>query len=159
MTLLFDYQLKCRHAFLIPECTNRLTFNECMQSQKPSQVLFPNDVSCLLMSMCLVRAWLPLLTQMFPISMKSHQCHQTTIATLHTKQSGVHFLLWCRQFRNGWYSFLVSLEKNLPGLFNALLLSFIKQELHSHITKEFDNRWVSTLTSNDWPQWQYILSK
>ena len=25
----------------------------------------------------------------------------------------IHFLLWCRQFRNGWYSFFVNLEKIL----------------------------------------------
>ena len=48
---------------------------------------------------------------MFPISLKSHRCHQTTIATLHAKWLGIHFLLWCKHIRNGWYSFFVNLKK------------------------------------------------
>ena len=30
----FDYQLKCKYVFLVPECTNRITSNEGMQPQQ-----------------------------------------------------------------------------------------------------------------------------
>ena len=48
---------------------------------------------------------------LFPISLKRHCCHQTTIATLHAKWLGFNFLLWCRHVRNGSYSFFVNLKK------------------------------------------------
>ena len=69
----------------------------------PSQISSPNDVPCLLMSMCHARAWLPNLAEMFPMSLKSHQCNHTTIATLHAKKSGIHFLLLYRQLGMDYY--------------------------------------------------------
>ena len=114
---------------------NALTESHPMKAcslNRPSQISSPNEVSCLLMSVCLVRAWLPHLAYMFPISLKNHQCHQTTIATLHAKQSDIYFLLLCRQLRMDDIHSL-SILKKIPGSFNTY--SFNKQELLSHITK------------------------
>ena len=99
---------------------------------RTSQILSPNDLPCLLMSMCLVGTCLPHLIYMFPCSLKSHQCHQLlymqnnrvsiSSCDVDTIQEWMIFILW-----QSW--------KKLPGLFDTLSLSSIKQELHPRITK------------------------
>ena len=110
------------NAGIFPSSLNALIESHPMKAcslNRPSQILSPNDILCLLMSMCLVRAWLPHLHRCFQY-LWSRQCHQTTIAILHAKYSGIHCILWCGQFRNGWYSFFVNLER----IFLAYLIHY-----------------------------------
>ena len=111
MTLAFDYNLRCRSVFLTPECTNRITSHEGMQSQQALTDLFSKwrtlfakvCVPCLsLASTSCIDA--SNLSEESSVSSDYHSYFPCKIV-------GYPFPLVMQTIENGWYSFSVNLEK------------------------------------------------